>query len=229
MNFMIAGRDTTAQAMSWATLMVARRPDVQTRVAEEAARVLGPAGSPPLTYEALLAGLTYTQAVVSETLRLFPSVPKDGKVVVADDVLPGCGTAVRAGDVVAWSPFCMGRRVDLWGPDASEFKPERFLTGDSRPSPYKYPVFNAGPRTCLGQNMALAEAAYGLALVLRAHVVTLAPDVAAAVDAWEAAAPARARAGFYDAAHASATPLPYQESLTLPIRDGLRCTLAPRL
>ena len=61
----------------------------------------------------------------------------------------------------------MGRQESLW-PEAKAFKPERWLADDFvRPSPFVYPVFNAGPRTCLGQNMAYLEAKLALSTLYR--------------------------------------------------------------
>jgi cytochrome P450 len=99
-----------------------------------------------------------------ETLRLYPSVPKDIKTALASDVLPD-GTVVTAGTSVVYLPYVMGRSPALWGEDAARFQPERFL-GKPVPSAWRLPAFNgAGPRTCLGQRMALAEANFVLALV----------------------------------------------------------------
>mmetsp|Transcript_18216 Transcript_18216/g.39757 ORF Transcript_18216/g.39757 Transcript_18216/m.39757 type:complete len:135 (-) Transcript_18216:1526-1930(-) len=81
-----------------------------------------------------------------------------------DDVLPD-GTFVPAGSAVAWMPLSMGRSEEVWGEDALEFKPERFI-GVKEPSLYKYPVFNAGPRTCLGKPLALMTMKMTLAYLL---------------------------------------------------------------
>ncbi|KAJ3368296.1 Protein kinase alk2 [Allomyces arbusculus] len=158
-NFIIAGRDTTAQALSWTIFELTQHPCVVTAMRTEIARVL-----PTLTtdendigYDALTRDLVYARAVFSEALRLHPSVPEELKFAVQNDVLPD-GTPVRAGEGVQWSPYTMGRLTELWGHDALEFKPERWIGEDvQQPGPYKYPVFNAGPRTCLGQQMAYLE------------------------------------------------------------------------
>jgi len=132
--------------------------------------------------------------VLRETLRLFPSVPKDVKMAVADDVLPD-GTAVRAGDVVAYLPYAMGRLECNW-PRPLDYDPQRFL-GETQPSPFLHIAFNAGRRTCLGQTLALTEGAVVLALIARSYEVTLEPG--------QVLLPA--------------------ETLTLPMRNGLWATL----
>lgn len=260
MNLMIAGRDTTAQALSWATLLLTMQPQASLKLRAEADALFGSpqptsissAGStlPPLrsdgvTYDAVERGLIYTQAVVLETLRLYPSVPKDLKQAVADDVLPdSAGTVIRRGDIIAWAPFATGRSQAVWGADAGEFKPERMIHPDgslAKPSAFKFPSFNAGPRTCLGQQMALVEASFVLALLLHRYDIRLAPDAAAQVQGWIAATSTTAQQGSSPAAAADddgndgddsmavpVTPVPYLESLTLPMKHGLRCILQPR-
>ena len=92
-------------------------------------------------------------------LRLHPSVPVDIKFAVKDDTLPD-GTFIPKGSTVIYSPYAMGRSKEIWGADALEFKPERFLSGEGsnvEPSQYKYTTFNAGYRLCLGKPLAMLE------------------------------------------------------------------------
>jgi cytochrome P450 len=206
LNFIIAGRDTTAQALSWALYRLSRAPAAEAALLREARAALGPGIAAPggvaaaAGYEAVKR-LRYARAVLLETLRLHPSVPKNVKFAVRDDVLPG-GPAVPAGAGVLWVPWAMGRRADLWGPDAADFRPERWLAGGAPPSQEVYPAFHAGPRACLGRELALLEGAYVLvALLARFRVTPLLEG---------AAEPG------------------YGASLTLPMEGGLRAVLAPR-
>ena len=117
---MIAGRDTTACALSWTMFEVAQRPDVVARLRDEfeAATRLHPAAADDddVTAEgggsgvafAALGALDYAHAVALEVLRLHPSVPKEVKVAAAADTLPD-GTRVPPGASVMWSPWAMGR------------------------------------------------------------------------------------------------------------------------
>jgi cytochrome P450 len=208
LNFLIAGRDTTAQALSWCVLKVACHPGVEEGLAEEAARVMGGRSTTPTTttptYELVEKHLRYTRATVLETLRLCPSVPKDLKVAVERDVLPD-GTVIPPGAQVAYLPHAMGRSVAIWGEDAERFDPERFVRTPN-PSPWAFPVFNgAGPRACLGQRMALVEACYVLARIYGKYSLRLSP--------LEQGAPGGC---------------PYQDSLTLPMKRGLLVTVAVR-
>jgi cytochrome P450 len=113
--------------------------------------------------------MKYAQAVLWETLRLHPSVPKQVKFAVADDVLPD-GTFVPAGACVLYSSYIMGRSEAIWGADAQQFRPERWLAaeGGRAASPFEWPAFNAGPRICLGKGLAELEGVFALVgLLLR--------------------------------------------------------------
>ena len=209
-NFIVAGRDTTAQTLAceWLTsryltrsipkqtsfysrgLLEARssarsvgsgpppfRPFSnplllysENKLRAEFLSVLGPTSMPSYTN---LASLKYGQATFNEVLRLHANVPANLKVPSQDDVLPGTGTKVYRGQRVVFSPYVMGRLESVWGPDALEMKPERWLDKSGelvKESHFKWcvprgmiafseltrffgrPVFNAGPRMCLGIN-----------------------------------------------------------------------------
>jgi len=162
MNFMIAGRDTTANCLTWTFHLLSQHPECLQKLRDEVKEHgLDTPGAAP-TF-AQLKSMKYTEAVVKETLRLYPSVPRDLKMCVRGDVLPD-GTKVRAGQHVAYVPFAQGRSEQLWGKeanfphDADVFYPDRWLKEDFKPNAFYYPVFQAGLRTCLGKDMALLEA-----------------------------------------------------------------------
>ncbi|KAI9362998.1 cytochrome P450 [Zopfochytrium polystomum] len=180
LNMIIAGRDTTAVALSWAFYLISSRPDVVAEMRREIADVLS--NKVPTLEQ--IPELKYITAVFYETLRLYPSVPFEQKVSTVADVLPG-NISIPANTSVSWSLYAMGRYKPLWGPDAESFVPERWLTADDaagrrslkRESPFKWAVFNAGPRTCLGQQMATIEAVTVLAAVVsRFDVELVAPE-----------------------------------------------------
>merc|ERR1712050_260712 len=161
LNFLIAGRDTTAQSLSWTFFLLCTHPHVEMRVMEEIADLIG---DRELRYEDLNQ-FSFLQAVVNESLRLYPSVPLDHKVALSEDMLPD-GSKIEKGNVVVYNIFAMGRSKDIWGDDADEFRPERWLNKDA-PSSYTYPVFNAGPRECIGKRLALVEMKACLVNILR--------------------------------------------------------------
>ncbi|KAG0325089.1 Protein kinase alk2 [Podila humilis] len=178
LNFLLAGRDTTAQALSWMFYLIHRsesRKEILEKLQEETDRVLqGPHGCNP-TYETTKQQ-KYAEACLNETLRLYPPVPQNLKVCVQDDILPG-GVKIYKNDKIAWSTWAMGRDTKIWGPDATEFKPERWLTGE-KPSSSKFVSFHLGPRTCLGQQFATIEAITMLSMLLQKFTFELVnPDV----------------------------------------------------
>mmetsp|Transcript_11092 Transcript_11092/g.20772 ORF Transcript_11092/g.20772 Transcript_11092/m.20772 type:complete len:495 (+) Transcript_11092:72-1556(+) len=173
LNFLIAGRDTTAQCLSWTLFELAQHPLVVQNIRKEVAEVCGDG---PVKYEHIKR-LRFVQAVLDEGLRLHPSVPFDGKVTVADDVLPD-GTVVKAGNLLAFVPYAQGRSKEIWGEDAHTFRPGRWLEMPSKPSPYMFSAFNAGPRECLGRRLAEMEMTLFLATIVREFDFTLEADPA---------------------------------------------------
>jgi cytochrome P450 len=172
LNFMIAGRDTTANLLTWMLYELICHPDAIRRIREECDEVLS--DHSPIEFDHVHSKLKYLDAVVLESLRLHTPVPKDPKLAVSSDRLPD-GTFVPAGAHVMYAPWIMGRLPSVWGDDALEWRPERFLN-QPQPNPYKFPVFQAGPRICLGRNMALLEAKTCICVLLKNLDFELAPD-----------------------------------------------------
>jgi len=172
LNFLIAGRDTTAQAMSWCLFLVMQHPEVESKILEEVASV---SNDGPLSYDHLRE-LKYLEATLNESLRLYPSVPLDGKFVGRGDTLPD-GTYLPKGCQIFYTTYSMGRSERIWGKDAAEFRPERWLEMQEPMSPYSNPVFHAGPRECLGKRLAMVEMKTVVASVLRSVKLELAVRV----------------------------------------------------
>lgn len=162
-SFILAGQDTTSAALTWFFWLLAKYPQVEIRILEEISQK-----TEDLFGYDEVKDLTYTHAALCESMRLYPPVPVDGKQAAADDVLPD-GTAVRKGERVAYHPYAMGRMEAIWGKDWAKFRPERWLESDSGDEAtevkwrfvgrdnYTYPVFQAGPRICLGKEMAFMQ------------------------------------------------------------------------
>ena len=155
LHVLLGGKDTTAAFISWVFVLLLRHPEVFSKLRSDVLLAFGPEGSnEEITFEKLKA-VPYLQYVMKETLRLYPIVPMNSRRAVRDTVLPVGGgpnrdrtVAVMKGDIVIWSTHRMHRREDIWGPDAEEFKPERW--GNLK-SGWFYLPFNGGPRTCLGR------------------------------------------------------------------------------
>ncbi|KAJ3322243.1 Protein kinase alk2 [Boothiomyces sp. JEL0866] len=155
LNFLIAGRDTTAQGLSWTFYSLFKNPKALEALLTEIDTSLKDQLIPD--YDTVKK-MKYANAVFKEgiptltlALRLYPSVSREAKLAVHDDVLPN-GTPVPAGTALAFSPYAYGRNSKVWS-DPLEFKPERWMTG-KQPTQYEYPSFNCGPRICLGKTLA---------------------------------------------------------------------------
>ncbi|KAI9357101.1 cytochrome P450 [Pilaira anomala] len=172
LNFIVAGRDTSAQTLSWLFYNVMLFPRVEKKLLEEINEFI-PDGIEQDTvnlYEAIQK-MTYSHAVLNEVLRLYPAVPGNRKQALQDDVLPD-GTHVRKGDEITFQPFCQGRSEKVWGPDAKEFKPERWITEGGelmKVDNGKFIAFHAGPRVCLGRNMATLEILIAMSLLMKKY------------------------------------------------------------
>ena len=183
LNFILAGRDTSSVALSWFFWLCMKNPEVEEKILIELCTVLmetrgGDVSKwtdEPLAFEEV-DRLVYLKAALSETLRLYPSVPQDSKHVVNDDVLPN-GTFVPAGSMVTYSIYSVGRMKFIWGEDCLEFKPERWFStdGEKMQSSYKFVSFNAGPRICLGKDLAYLQMKSIAAAVLLRHRLEVVP------------------------------------------------------
>ncbi|KAL1136834.1 hypothetical protein V6Z11_A12G266000 [Gossypium hirsutum] len=179
-----AGRDTTSVALCWFFWLVSQNLRVEEKIITEITNVLMETRgtdtskwvNEPLVFEEV-DRLIYLKAALSETLRLYPSVPQDSKHVIADDVLPN-GTFVPAGSNVTYSIYSAGRMKFIWGEDCLEFKPERWLSEDGKKfepkDSYRFVTFNAGPRICLGKDLAYLQMKSIAAAVLLHHRLTVA-------------------------------------------------------
>ncbi|RZC57274.1 hypothetical protein C5167_004572 [Papaver somniferum] len=184
LNFILAGRDTSSVALSWFFWLCIQNPRVEEKILNEICTVLIETRGDdttkwtdePLGFEEN-DRLVYLKAALSETLRLYPSVPEDSKHVAVDDVLPD-GTFVPAGSAVTYSIYSTGRMESTWGEDCLEFKPERWLSKDEKQfeakDQFRFVSFNAGPRICLGKDLAYLQMKSVAAAVLLRHKLTIA-------------------------------------------------------
>lgn len=159
MTIFLAGHETTANALSWSLRLVAEHPEWTQRIRDECAV----AGQRALTASDY-PSLRVTQAVVTESMRLYPPAWAVSRLAL-EDVQIGEWTIPRDAVVVA-SQALMHRDPRYWA-DADQFLPGRFLgpPGD-RPRLAYFP-FGAGPRICIGENFAWMEAVLLLATMLR--------------------------------------------------------------
>ncbi|KAM0948732.1 putative cytochrome P450 [Dioscorea sansibarensis] len=158
-SFIVAGLETTSSALTWFFWILSTRPDVEEKILEELSKIRSQRNSCSDNYNVFnfdeLREMNYLHAAISESLRLYPPVPWDTQSCLEDDVMPD-GTFVRKGWFVTYCAYSVGRLKEVWGEDCMEYRPERWLEdGVFRPeNPFRYPVFHAGPRMCLGKEMA---------------------------------------------------------------------------
>lgn len=136
--------------------MLICHPRVERKLLEEISQFISDDDihDPVAIYEKI-KNMTYAHAVFYEVLRHYPSVPLNQKYALNDDIWPD-GTHIKKGDYILWCPYVQGRSEKVWGADAKEFKPERWITPEGeirRESQGKWPAFHAGPRVCLGTTL----------------------------------------------------------------------------
>ncbi|XP_021745849.1 cytochrome P450 94A2-like [Chenopodium quinoa] len=160
-SFILAGRDSTSSVLSWFFWLLSKNPDVLTKIRSEVGEVRNRAGKQVGdTYDFNdLREMNYLHAALSETLRLYPPVPVNTRSCLEDDMFPD-GTEIKKGSLVTYCTYSMGRMESIWGNDCLMFRPERWIDENGSyksENLYKYPVFHAGPRICLGKEMAYLQ------------------------------------------------------------------------
>lgn len=171
MTLYLAGHETTALTLSWAWFLLAQHPAVEAKLVAEWASVLG--GRTPAVED--LTKLPYTDAVITEAMRVYPPVYLVGREATRDLELGGY--PVRKGTTIFMSQWVSHRDPRYFGPDPESFRPERWLDGlASRIPKYAYYPFGGGPRVCIGNTFALMEAAILLAGVGQHYHFTLDPE-----------------------------------------------------
>jgi cytochrome P450 len=165
----VAGHETTANALTWASYLFSTHVGVARRLRTEVDEALQ--GRLPTAAD--LPDLPYTRMVIDETLRLYPPAWITNRRAVEDDTI--CGYRIPADPIVSISPYVTHRDPTLWenpeGFDPGRFAPERSA---GRPH-YAYFPFGGGPRQCIGEGFALMEATLVLALLAQRYELHLVP------------------------------------------------------
>ncbi|KAB5585708.1 cytochrome P450 [Coniochaeta sp. 2T2.1] len=161
-NILIAGRDTTATLISNVFFVLARRTDIWRKLKEEVRGQFE--GRLPRFEE--MPQCRYIRWTINESLRLYPPVPVNSRVAVRDTVIPTGGgpdgkspVLITQGTPIVYNVSGLHRREDIYGPDATGFKPERW---ESLRVGWEFLAFSGGPRICIGQQFAITEASYVL-------------------------------------------------------------------
>lgn len=167
LTIIAAGHETTSSAFTWTVYLLCIHPDMQTRLRQELYEALPPSRTANNSFDlaSTLESLPLLNGVCSETLRVFPTVPVTVRTSKDDTMVLGGQHRLAAGTGIFISPWAINKDPAIWGPDAAEFKPERWIdpvtnkpnqTGGAA-SNYAFLTFLHGPRSCIGQNFARAE------------------------------------------------------------------------
>ena len=169
LTLVLAGHETTANALSFIVYLLSRHPEVARRVVQEVEDVLS--GRAPTLAD--LKRLEYTTMVIEEAMRLYPPAWVLERDSIAEDVVGGY--RLPKGSLVGISPYILHRNPDLY-PNPEGFDPERFSKAASAARPkYHYLPFGGGPRFCIGNAFALMEMQIIVPMLLQRFRLDLLP------------------------------------------------------
>jgi cytochrome P450 len=172
MTMLQAGHDTVSDAVAWTWFLMARHPGVRQRVEQEIDAILG---GRPARFEDL-PELAYTDRVIQESMRIYPPAWVFARTPVDDDVI--CGYHIPAKSLVVISPYVTHRLPELWE-NPEIFDPDRFLPERSEGRPrFAYYPFSAGPRQCVGANLAMLEARMIISMTAQRYQLSVPPGLA---------------------------------------------------
>jgi cytochrome P450 len=165
MTVFLAGHETTALALTWTWYLLSQHPAVEERLWKEVDSALE--GRVPTVED--IVRMPYLQAVVNESMRVYPPVWVLARQAVETDVIGGY--EVPAGALIVVSAYLTQRHPEVWE-DGEQFDPERFMPGQggapgglSRAQQEAYFPFGAGPRLCMGIHFALQEMQLAVAMI----------------------------------------------------------------
>lgn len=181
LTILSAGKETTAWTLMWFVINLNRNPDVEVRIRAELKNTLPKLFTDKDYLPSIddIDQLVFLEAVLRESLRLYPLVPLNAKEANADTTLSD-GTFVRKGARVYIPAYALARMPSVWGSDAAAFKPERWIEIDVQTGKekiihvpaFKFVSFHAGPRICLGMRFAFFELKTSLAYMLSKYHFT---------------------------------------------------------
>ncbi|KIW00620.1 uncharacterized protein PV09_07816 [Verruconis gallopava] len=193
LNVLLAGRDTTACALSWTFRLLVRHPEALDRLRREITSIIGRSEAPSRSD---VRKMPFLSCIIKESLRLYPPVPLNNREAARTTILPTGGgpdgtspILVRKGEMVVFSQYVNCRMLSLYGKDAYSFRPERWETGELTNIGWAYFPFNGGPRQCLGEDFALMQLSYTIIRILQAIPEIKMPEG----EKWEAVGTERQR------------------------------------
>ncbi|KAK6240425.1 Cytochrome P450 - like 10 [Theobroma cacao] len=185
-SLIFATQDTTSSVLTWFFWMVSKHPSVEAKIRDEIAKVSqenqdARSSKSEIPFKPQeLNELVYLHAALCETLRLFPPGPVLSRTALQPDTLPS-GHGVDQNTIILIAVHAMGRMTSVWGEDCHEFKPERWLTegGDRQIKHvphYQFVAFSAGPRICLGKELAFTMMKATAATIIHNYKIQIPRD-----------------------------------------------------
>ncbi|EIM89578.1 cytochrome P450 [Stereum hirsutum FP-91666 SS1] len=191
-TILVAGHETTSTALTWTIFALSVQSHIQTKLRSEIMQ--RPADSPTMDE---INSLPYLDGVIREVMRLHAPVAQSERIAVRDCVVPlgGSGSRdkngvvmdhlrLREGDIVKLPIRAINRSKEIWGEDAEEFKPERWLNDNkSKTEAQVHSVpgvwsnlmsFLSGPHACIGYRFSIVEMKYLLFTMIRSFEFELA-------------------------------------------------------
>jgi len=167
----IAGHETTANALTFTLHLLGNHPEIQQKVFEEVTAI---ASQTPNVVEQLQQ-MTYTNAVINESMRLYPPAWITDRENIVDDTL--LGYSIQKGTLIGVSFYELHRNPKYWE-NPERFNPERFLGAQRKQSMQYFYPFGAGPRMCIGMGFAMYEMGLALSyLVGKYYIKSSSPTV----------------------------------------------------
>lgn len=169
MTLLLAGHETSANALGWTWYLLTQHPEDEERLHAELDQIL--AGRIPTVED--LPQLNYTRMVLEEAMRLYPPAWQLMRRAIQDDEIDGYH--IPANFYILWSPYISHRHPDFWE-KPEQFDPEHFSTERSATRPrHAYIPFSSGPRICPANTFAMTEMQLILATIAQQYRVSLAP------------------------------------------------------
>ncbi|MDD5273307.1 MAG: cytochrome P450 [Methylovulum sp.] len=161
LSFFLAGYETTANTLAWVWYLLAQCPEVEQRLHQELADVLGDG----MATSDRVPQLVYTRAIINETLRLYPPFPMLSRDVKADDKFHD--RDISAGSTMLIVPWLLHRHESYWE-NPNHFTPERFLAdAPVQPIPFTYLPYGLGARECIAKHFSEVQITLCLAVLAR--------------------------------------------------------------
>ena len=161
----IAGHETTANALTFTMHLLGNHPESQQKILDELIDI----ESQTDDIIELLQKMTYTNAVINESMRLYPPAWITDRENIEDDTL--LGYHIKDKTLIGVSFYELHRNPKYWD-NPEEFNPERFL-GEQKKESYKYFYpFGAGPRMCIGLGFAMYEMSLTLSYIVKKYSIS---------------------------------------------------------